>query len=347
MKNLASTFAIVLGLAVISCGGAQKRVADPSAKSDSDSAERGDGNGDGDEGKSSDTSKSSHSPDTSKSSDSPDSSKSSDSPDTSKSSDSPDSSNSPDSDKVNVEQQDEKSAGDCQKSSAKLAISVDRNTVSLEKGTLRAKMDGPICKLAIKITRKDGLPTVEKSFRYNGPERELRWNPVPRDEIEKVEVRITDKDNGYQAIQIVAWNVSIDHKEVQFDTNKALIRESEVASLQDSLKKIKQVLAGIEGKGLGTVTLFIAGHTDTQGSDEHNMALSRNRAQSISSWFMKNGLCVPIAFEGFGETALKKMTADNVDEQANRRVDYILAVEPPAMGRKGASPAWKWISKGC
>jgi hypothetical protein len=41
------------------------------------------------------------------------------------------------------------------------------------------------------------------------------------------------------------------------------------------------------------------------------------------------------------------MTADNVDEQANRRVDYILAVEPPTMSKKGGTPAWKWISKGC
>jgi outer membrane protein OmpA-like peptidoglycan-associated protein len=140
--------------------------------------------------------------------------------------------------------------------------------------------------------------------------------------------------------------VNIDHKEVEFDTNKAVIRQSEVASLDDSLDKIKTVLATVEGKDLGTITLFIAGHTDTRGSNEHNMTLSRDRAQSIAAWFQKKGLCIPIAFEGFGETALKKLTADEVDEQANRRVDYILAVEPPTI-KKGAAPAWKTMSKGC
>jgi hypothetical protein len=35
-----------------------------------------------------------------------------------------------------------------------------------------------------------------------------------------------------------------------------------------------------------------------------------------------------------------------VDAQENRRVDYILAVEPPVVG-KGVKPSWKWISKGC
>jgi outer membrane protein OmpA-like peptidoglycan-associated protein len=116
--------------------------------------------------------------------------------------------------------------------------------------------------------------------------------------------------------------------------------------LTDSLSTINEVLHKVEGKGLGTITLFIAGHTDTRGSAEHNMTLSRSRAESIANWFVKEGLCVPIAYEGFGETALKKLTADEVDEPENRRVDYILSVEPPTI-KKGAAAAWKMMSKGC
>jgi outer membrane protein OmpA-like peptidoglycan-associated protein len=244
---------------------------------------------------------------------------------------------------VNAEHQDGET---CQKSSAALALTIDRRTVNIEEGRVQAKMAGPLCSLVMRMTRKDGLPTIEKTFDYTGPEQELRWNPVPRNQIEKIEIRVTAKDNAYQAVTLVPWSVAIDHKEVQFDTNKAVIRDSEVGSLNDSLAKIKEVLAKVDGKGLGTITLFIAGHTDTQGSDDHNMTLSRSRAQAIADWFMKRGLCIPIAFEGFGETALRKLTADNVDEQANRRVDYILAVEPPTI-RKGAPAAWKVISKGC
>jgi len=243
------------------------------------------------------------------------------------------------------ERQDEQPSSECRKSGAALSLSVDRKTVSLEEGRLQAKMDGPICSLVMQITRKDG-PVIEKSFHYTETEQELRWNPLPRDQIEKIEIRITAKNNAYQAVTLVPWFVKIDHKEVKFDTNKAVIRDSEVASLKDSLTKIKEVLHKVEGKGLGTITLFVAGHTDTRGSDEHNMTLSRNRAQAIADWFLKQGLCIPIAFEGFGETALKKVTADEVDEQANRRADYILSVEPPVI-KKGATPAWKLMSKGC
>jgi outer membrane protein OmpA-like peptidoglycan-associated protein len=247
---------------------------------------------------------------------------------------------------TNAEQADEEGAGKCRESSSGLALSVDRKTVSLEEGRLVAKMDGPICSLVLRIMLKDGDAVSEKAFRYTGPEREIRWTPVPREQIEKIEIRVSSKDGGYQSVFLIPWSVTIDHREVEFDTNKAVIRESEVASLVDSLDKIREVLAKVEGKELGTITLFIAGHTDTQGSEEHNLILSRNRAQAIAAWFMQRGLCIPIAFEGFGETALKKLTADGVDEQANRRVDYILSVEPP-MIKKGATPAWKWLSKGC
>jgi len=137
------------------------------------------------------------------------------------------------------------------------------------------------------------------------------------------------ENNAYTGVKIVPWSVTIEHKEVEFDTDKAIIRNSELPSLEDSLKKINRALDIVKDKELGTITLFIAGHTDTRGSQEHNLELSRRRAQAIATWFTKRGLCIPVAFEGFGENALKKKTADEVDEQENRRVDYILAVEPP------------------
>jgi outer membrane protein OmpA-like peptidoglycan-associated protein len=165
----------------------------------------------------------------------------------------------------------------------------------------------------------------------------MRWDPIPRDEIEKIEIRVTADDGGYQSVFLIPWSVRIEHQEVEFDTDQAIIRPSEVPSLEDSYAKIQEVLAKVEGKQLGKITLFIAGHTDTRGSDGHNLTLSRDRARAIAAWFMKRGLCTPIAYEGFGETALKKLTADEVDEQENRRVDYILAVRATS-GDQGAHP---------
>jgi outer membrane protein OmpA-like peptidoglycan-associated protein len=244
-------------------------------------------------------------------------------------------------------QQDEASADECRESNAKLKLVIDRKWVSIEEGRLQAEMDGPICQITMKITLQDGITTVEKAFRYSGPQREIRWDPVPRDEIETIEIRITSADGAYESVLLVPWSVRIDHKEVEFDTNQAVVRPSEVPSLEESFAKIQAVLDRVEGRQLGRIALFIVGHTDTRGSEAHNMILSRQRARAIAAWFMKRGLCVPIAYDGFGEIALKKLTADEVDEQENRRADYILAVEPPTVSSRGRTPVWQWISQGC
>jgi outer membrane protein OmpA-like peptidoglycan-associated protein len=79
------------------------------------------------------------------------------------------------------------------------------------------------------------------------------------------------------------------------------------------------------------------------GDGAYNMKLSRERARSIAGWFRKRGTHIPIAFEGFGETALAVSTADGVDEPRNRRVDYILSMDEPTMTTTGFRPAWKRV----
>jgi outer membrane protein OmpA-like peptidoglycan-associated protein len=73
------------------------------------------------------------------------------------------------------------------------------------------------------------------------------------------------------------------------------------------------------------------------------MDLSRRRAQAIAAWFLKSGLTIPVAYEGFGETALLVETKDEVDEPRNRRVDYILSVEDPVLRATDFRPVWKTI----
>ncbi len=234
----------------------------------------------------------------------------------------------------------------CLSSTAKLGISVDRSALDLDAGKLRVRLEGPICRLTLSITTADTPEPVVQELAFAEGEQQLTFAPVPRQKLEKIEIRITAKDNAYQAVTLLSWSATIEHQEVEFDTDQAKIRDSELPVLEESLVKIKDVLARIEGKGFGRVTLFIAGHTDTQGSAAHNLELSRNRARAIAAFFQKRGLCVPIAYDGFGESALRKLTGDEVDEPLNRRADYILAVEPPVV-LKGSAPAYRWLSQGC
>jgi len=128
-----------------------------------------------------------------------------------------------------------------------------------------------------------------------------------------------------RASSLFPWSVYIPHEEVNFATGFGQHRPAETPKLQASLNQIADALA--KHKNLGPIKLYIAGHTDTVGAAPYNLGLSRKRAQSIAGWFRKNGLRIPIAYEGFGEFALAVATPDNTDEPRNRRVDYILSVE--------------------
>lgn len=69
----------------------------------------------------------------------------------------------------------------------------------------------------------------------------------------------------------------------------------------------------------------ITGHTDTVGSAEANDRLSLQRAEDIRGVLQKDGLpLVNCKVTGRGERQLMVQTADNVDEQANRRVEVII-----------------------
>ena len=70
------------------------------------------------------------------------------------------------------------------------------------------------------------------------------------------------------------------------------------------------------------------------------IASSRSRAPSaIGSWFRDRGLPLPIAYAGFGEDAPKVKTPDETDNAANRRADYIVAVEEPVVAH-GVRATW-------
>jgi outer membrane protein OmpA-like peptidoglycan-associated protein len=145
-------------------------------------------------------------------------------------------------------------------------------------------------------------------------------------------------DGFFNAISLTPWSVEIPHEEVLFATGSATIEQSEVPKLEESLDRIQSALEKYHQiKG---VQLFIAGHTDTQGGAASNMTLSRSRARAIGAWFVGQGLPLVVQYEGFGESSLRVKTKDEVDEPANRRVDYILGVEPPAL----SSGAWKRLN---
>lgn len=115
---------------------------------------------------------------------------------------------------------------------------------------------------------------------------------------------------------------------ILFDIDKAVIRDEyrdEVGRVATFMQKFPSTTAVIEG------------HTDDVGSDEHNMQLSQQRAESVVNYLVdKFGIDRSrLAAKGYGKT---RPIADNATEegrQKNRRIEAIIAC---AVDIKGLKP---------
>jgi outer membrane protein OmpA-like peptidoglycan-associated protein len=229
-----------------------------------------------------------------------------------------------------------------------LKVQVEKSKVDLKQHRLEVKMSHPAGKVQIKVVGESGATLAEEeqdfSGRPGGTPLVVTWSPSSEEGVATIDVRAYDAAGRWVGVQISPWFVAIPHEDVNFKTDQSAIEESETPKLEAAFAKLNEVLAkdAAHGKQHPGITLFIAGHTDTVGNAGYNLKLSQARARSIAAWFRKRGVKMPIAYEGFGETALAVKTADDVDEAKNRRVDYILSDDPPRYGG-GFAPAWKRV----
>jgi outer membrane protein OmpA-like peptidoglycan-associated protein len=102
---------------------------------------------------------------------------------------------------------------------------------------------------------------------------------------------------------------------ILFDLDKAVIRP-------ESKPVLDEVLGVLKGEPSWKVT--IEGHTDSTGSDSHNLELSQQRADSVKAYLVAGGIDAGrLQTKGFGEG---KPVADNATELGraqNRRVELV------------------------
>ncbi len=107
---------------------------------------------------------------------------------------------------------------------------------------------------------------------------------------------------------------------VYFDTNKSDIKGTSVETLDK--------LAGIFKEYPKTVIL-VEGHTDSAGSDEYNMGLSKLRAESVTNYLVRQGIDASrFTTKWYGETQPIADNATSEGKAKNRRVELgIIASE--------------------
>jgi outer membrane protein OmpA-like peptidoglycan-associated protein len=96
------------------------------------------------------------------------------------------------------------------------------------------------------------------------------------------------------------------------------VDQSELRPLsQTSLAKLAKIL-----NKYPDTNILIEGHTDSTGTDEHNMVLSRERAQSVSQYLATLAVqSARFSITGYGETQPIVTNDTTEGQQKNRRVD--------------------------
>jgi outer membrane protein OmpA-like peptidoglycan-associated protein len=104
---------------------------------------------------------------------------------------------------------------------------------------------------------------------------------------------------------------------VNFDTDKAEIRKSEM----DDLKKAVAFVQKYPG-----ATISVEGHTDSTGSNEYNQALSERRAEAVKKYLVEHGgvAADKITAKGFGETRPIASNDTAKGRAENRRVEIVI-----------------------
>ena len=111
---------------------------------------------------------------------------------------------------------------------------------------------------------------------------------------------------------------------IKITFSSGILFDVDQADLKDDPKAELAELSTILNKYADT-NILLAGHTDATGSDEHNLELSRRRAQSVADYLGTQNVSLDrIATEGYGKS---QPVADNDTAEGraqNRRVEVAI-----------------------
>lgn len=166
--------------------------------------------------------------------------------------------------------------------------------------------------------QNDKCPTV-KGDKANGG---CPWPDTDGD-------KVLDKDDKCPTVAGTVANngcpeVSEDTMKKLNDYAKTILFDSAKSSFQKQTLPVLQAIVAIL-KEYPSAKFALEGHTDSDGKDEANLMLSQNRAASVKSFLIENGVTADrLTSAGFGETMPVATNATKAGKAQNRRVEVKL-----------------------
>ncbi len=223
-----------------------------------------------------------------------------------------------------------------------LELKVNPNEARIGKGEIPVHANRPIDRVETEIFDSNGKKLYSGTQSLGGKKGQFLVEWPAKEDVGGIRLKAYDVDGFWRSILLEPFWVEIPHKEVIFNFGKASWDKSEEPKLEDTLENIREAMKKHKDKGL-QMQLYIAGYTDTVGSKSDNLKLSTARARSIARWFRKNGLDIPVYYQGFGESVLAVKTPDETKNEKNRRAIYVLGNARPPISKALPKSNWKAI----
>lgn len=103
---------------------------------------------------------------------------------------------------------------------------------------------------------------------------------------------------------------------INFDVDKAILKP-------ESITIIKQIKEYLDSNP--NIKLLIGGHTDSDGDDNYNLKLSKERAESVKNQLVEMGiLSSRLEAKGFGESSPLDTQKTSLAKALNRRVEFTI-----------------------
>ena len=132
----------------------------------------------------------------------------------------------------------------------------------------------------------------------------------------KLETKVKFKDSIFTNERLIYSSFSLGESielNVLFDFNKYSIKQEYIPELKNFIDFLREY---------PNISVEISGHTDSDGGEKSNMLLSSNRAKSIKSHMIKNGISADrISTVGYGETLPKYSNDSDEHKSLNRRIE--------------------------
>ena len=136
---------------------------------------------------------------------------------------------------------------------------------------------------------------------------------------EELRATLLDQFNRILETRDTSRGLVVNMADVLFDTGKYNVRPE----TREKLARLGGIVLAHPG-----LTLEVEGHTDSTGSDELNQKLSEQRATTVQTYLISQGLpAANVTARGFGKTVPVAENTTAAGRQQNRRVEIVISGE--------------------